>query len=729
MRNASKSRLLVLVLALGLAVAGCIGGGERAQDDPPLPPLGKSLAALQVASDCGDVLAALKAAEVEGMQKLLAQNEAMVLEMLTQGYLCAYPAMEDGNYAGGGVTTSPSGTDKASSYTKTNTQVDGVDEADFVKTDGAFLYVVADGTFQVVDAWPAVDAKKIAEVAVEGTPVKLYVQGDYALVYSQLGAVQTGDSGQGMFGYWGGGYYGGSGECTYGYDCEFTGDGQILKATVLDIADRTAPKVVRETSFSGSYLNSRRIGDVVHTIVVFPEATVPGIAYWPEELTKYEDYCWNSEKQTLPTADQVKAWFLALADRNRDAIATSSIAQYLPGIKDVRHVGGGQTIVEEGLLQACQDFYLSNSGDGKTFLSVVSVDITKLQSIGVSTIVGRPGAVYASPDALYIAQRHQPEGMGGQWFYGEGEDFKEATTVHKFAFDGGTATTYRGSGAVKGHLLNQFAMDELNGYLRIATSMGRVPDPDVYSTVAALKEQNGELVVVGMVDGLAPHEDIRSVRFNGTTGYVVTFKKTDPLFVIDLANPELPVVKGELKIPGYSTYMHMLDDTHILSIGYDADDQGDFAWFAGVQLQVMDVSDLANPKLLHKQVIGTRGSTSDAATNHLAFTFFREKGLLAIPMTVCEGGTGGSFGNQMTFSGLMVFKVGVDAGFQYLGGVSHEVPKDFNDGAACSSWWTQSNSLVKRSIFMEDWVYSIAMDKVLVAPVADLAHPVAQVQF
>lgn len=178
-------------------------------------------------------------------------------------------------------------------------------------------------------------------------------------------------------------------------------------------------------------------------------------------------------------------------------------------------------------------------------------------------------------------------------------------------------------------------------------------------------------MVKGMVDHLAPGEDIRSARFYGDVGFVVTFKKTDPLYTIDFSEPEAPRVRGELKIPGFSTYMHMIDEGHVMSIGYDADDQGDFAWFQGILLQIFDVTDLDAPTLTHKEVIGTRGSASDAATNHLAFNYFTQRGLLGIPMVICEGGSGGDFGDTMTFSGLLVYKVDPGAGFTSVGGVPH----------------------------------------------------------
>jgi hypothetical protein len=184
--------------------------------------------------------------------------------------------------------------------------------------------------------------------------------------------------------------------------------------------------------------------------------------------------------------------------------------------------------------------------------------------------------------------------------------------------------------------------------------------------------------------------------------------------------------------PRNSTYIHLMDKTHLLSIGYDEADQGSFAWYQGIQLQILDVSDLANPQLTYKEVIGTRGSTSEAATDHLAFNYFPERDLLAIPMTICEGGSGGSSGYLMSFSGLLVYKVTVEDGFQKLGGVPHKEPETAtNNWGACGNWWTDSNTIVQRSIFMssetEDFVYSIAYDRIDVSDLKNLENPVATV--
>ena len=234
-------------------------------------------------------------------------------------------------------------------------------------------------------------------------------------------------------------------------------------------------------------------------------------------------------------------------------------------------------------------------------------------------------------------------------------------------------------------------MDEWSGYLRIATTRGRVPDPKVESAVSILAEgESGNLVRVGAVENIAPGEDIRAVRFDDDRGYVVTFKKTDPLFVLDLYEPAHPAILGELKIPGFSTYIHRIDPDHLLSIGFDANDHGSFAYFDGVILQLFDVKNPTDPQP-HPQgedrhaaarARRPRPTTSRSTTSPT-------EGLLAIPMTICEGGGDGRNGDQLAFSGLLVYDVDLEKGFTRLGGVDHGTK-----GASCSTWW--SNAQLRR---------------------------------
>jgi hypothetical protein len=183
----------------------------------------------------------------------------------------------------------------------------------------------------------------------------------------------------------------------------------------------------------------------------------------------------------------------------------------------------------------------------------------------------------------------------------------------------------------------------------------------------------------------------------------------------------------ELKIPGFSTYMHPIDSDQLIAIGFDADDHGDFAYFDGIQLQIFDVSDLAAPALLHKTVIGTRGSGSEALMNHLAFNYFAPKSMLALPVTLCEGGDDGTYGTEMTFSGIIAFDVSLETGFTEHGRLPFADATQAYDygGGECFAWWSSSTSNVKRSIFFDDYLVGLSDAELRVAHIDTLGTPLA----
>ncbi|MDI6884716.1 MAG: beta-propeller domain-containing protein, partial [Hadesarchaea archaeon] len=164
----------------------------------------------------------------------------------------------------------------------------------------------------------------------------------------------------------------------------------------------------------------------------------------------------------------------------------------------------------------------------------------------------------------------------------------ETTIIHKISIANGTIE-YKSQGEVPGQVLNQFSMDEYQGYFRIATTTGWMGQNNVYVL-------DGNLDIVGRLEGLAPGESIYSARFIGSRAYLVTFKKVDPLFVIDLEDPKNPRALGELKIPGYSDYLHPYDETHLIGVGKDTVDMGSFAWYQGIKIALFDVSDPENPR-------------------------------------------------------------------------------------------------------------------------------------
>lgn len=690
-------RALLSAIIASSALTGCEGRREP----------GSASAALIPLASCGDALGFVRQVALEKMNKAIDEQLA---QFSKTG--CSYYGWAEGDAASGGpVNLSPpqaaptTGSGRAANSSTTNNQVAGVDEADFVKNDDKYIYLAQNRVLRIVDGWPAQSAHQIAKVPLDGEAKKLFVQGNRALVYVSVPDPRLVDPNNGGAR---SPYYGGGRECTYGYDCDFTGDGTATKLEIFDIADRSAPKKVREVFLSGSLLAARRIGNTTHTVVsdnlrLFPEV----------QTTIYEGICDYNNNPTSygdPPSDEqmakAKIAYEALRAKNTTLIQTKDLSSALPSIADSANNAGVLGTPE----QLCSGVYRSQLLDGASFTTVVSVDMSATDPVNTATILSSPGAVYAGESSLYLSVPSE-QGYGNMWYAGY-ENVKQVSTVHKFRIsDHAADTAYLASGVIDGRVLNQFAMDEKDGLLRVASTTGHVPDPEVESQLTVLGQDGSALSKRGIVQHIGPKEDIRSVRFDGDRAFVVTFKKTDPLFVIDLSNPSSPSIAGELKIPGFSTYLHMLDDNHLLSIGYDANDHDDFAYFDGVLLQIFDISDSSNPTLAQRYKIGTRGSSSDALTNHLAFNYYAPLKMLALPMTVCEGGGDGTFGDNLTFSGLMLFDIDAQAGIREHGRVAYPLPDTSTwkqSGATCFNWWSSASSEVHRSIFMERYVYGVS---------------------
>jgi len=300
------------------------------------------------------------------------------------------------------------------------------------------------------------------------------------------------------------------------------------------------------------------------------------------------------------------------------------------------------------------------------------------------------------------------------------QEILEKTTIHKISITDGTIE-YKTRGEVPGHVLNQFSMDEYQGYFRIATTTGEVWGGGAQNHVYVLDE---DLNIAGSLEGIAPGERIYSARFMGGRAYLVTFKKVDPLFVIDLEDPNNPRVLGELKIPGYSDYLHPYDETHLIGVGKEAVDMGSFAWYQGVKIALFDVSDPENPIEISKYVIGDRGTDSYALSDHKAFLFSRSKNLLVIPILLAEineeqypGGVPPNAYGEYTWQGAYVFDISLADGLVLEGGITHS-----EDDAQLKWGWYYSSRSVKRSLYIDNVLYTISDELVKINNLEDLSE-------
>lgn len=428
-------------------------------------------------------------------------------------------------------------------YSSTNTQTEGVDEGDVIKTDGELIYLCTGDQLKLIR--PNGGAPELAAELNLGEGAyaeELYVDGDTVTVVGSR--------------YRRGGDYGG---------------GSYSFVKVYDASNPSAPKLRREYEISGSTVTSRR---------------QDGILYL---LTNYYSY---------------------------GGIDPRPI---------VCHGGLEQPVAMADILVP-----RTPSGGSLSTLSAIDTRDPKEPVVSETVLVGGSGH-YMSSAAFYVAGT----------VYAGGSN---STHIAKFELDG-TSIGYAGSGVVKGSLLNQFSMDEHKGNLRVATT-------DWNPRANHLFVLDADMNICGSVQGYAPEERIYSARFMGDRGYVVTFRETDPLFVFDLSNPANPAVTGELKVPGFSSYLHPVSDTVLLGVGQEV---GDLVYrspsgeevvvgqqTAGIKLSLFDVSDMGRPREIDTLVLGTSGH-SELLSNHKAAMFRQDRGQLCFPVNLYGSGEAESF--------------------------------------------------------------------------------------
>ena len=512
---------------------------------------------------------------------------------------------------------------ESNDYSTTNIQVEGVDEADRIKTDGTFLYVATGSNISIIRAYPPEEAEILCTLKLNRTITGIFVDGE------KLVAIQGGFDGYEIF---------------YRYSPYIVGDETTIQ--VYDLTDRGSPTLERTVTLDGTYFNSRMIGGYVYALVRKP-------AYL------------NDSDVDLPE--------ITVDDRRVEVAATTI---YYVNASDTYHV----------------------------FTTVLALNVQdpSQETAHETFLLGAASNLYVSQQNIYITALEA--------------DF---TTIHRISIDAANIA-YTANGQVPGRVLNQFSMDDYQGSFRIATTQGEVWSNDARSNVYVL---DSNLTTIGKLEGLAPGEQIYSARFMAEKCYLVTFQKIDPLFVIDLSDVENPTVLGQLKIPGYSDYLHPYGATHLIGVGKETEEaeEGDFAWYQGVKVSLFDVSDLSNPLEAAKIEVGDRGSDSPVLRDHKAFLVDEDRGLLVIPILVAEIDTSkyypedvpaNAYGDPV-WQGAVVFDVSVDGVLVERGRLSHLEPDATIDYEA----WPY---FVERTLFIEDTLYTVSSKKVVMNSLTSL---------
>ncbi|MEK6825474.1 MAG: beta-propeller domain-containing protein [Nanoarchaeota archaeon] len=520
----------------------------------------------------------------------------------------------------------------ADSYSQTNIQVQGVDEPDFVKNDGKYIYQIVGNKVVIVDAYPASKMNIVATIDINQSISQMFIENNTLVIfgegYEYLPAIDTTSSSEEKM------------SASMIAPCYGRGCGGSSRSWthvfVYDVSDRTSPRLKQNISVEGAYLGARMIGKNVYFVSneyvsplhpILPLYRMNGI----EKSIDPREIGYFGIIDASYTFTSVAA--LSLND------GTLNLKTYLTGSTSTLYMS------EDHLYLTAQKSFSQKEYLERVIKEVMIPLLPIEQQNKISEMV-KNGFSRENSEAMSDVLRSYSESLKGEEkaqfdarIQNESQKFMQniqkellKTKIFKIAVKGNDIS-YRGSGEVPGRVLNQFSMDEFNGRFRIATTTGDVWNGKSLNHLYVL---DSDLKIVGSVEDFAPGERIYSARFMGKRAYIVTFKKIDPFYVIDLSNDQ-PKVLGYLKIPGYSDYLHPYDENHVIGIGKNARGGGEnFAWYQGMKVSLFDVSDVEHPVESAHLDIGDRGTDSPALHDHKAFLFDKQKNLLVLPILLAE---------------------------------------------------------------------------------------------
>lgn len=543
-------------------------------------------------------------------------------------------------YATDGALNAAEGTaaPQASTYSGTNIQVQGVDEADLVKTDGKYIYSISQNKLIITEATPVENMNITATLFKDEkvTPTEMMLNGKYLTVICSNNSYSAYDGVKSMMMP----YYNSNTTTIY----------------IYDISNKSNIVKVKDIELDGYYLTSRKVNNSVYVIT--------------------NKYVWNDESSD---------------------------------IRPMYKIDGKEKIIDYD--QIC--YFPGTNYNTYTMIGVI--DLANISNDAkVNSYLSSAQNVYMSLDNLYITAM---TGSYNRTFVIDNE-YVSSTSIYKFSIKNNN-TEFIAKTELKGTTLNQFSMDEYNGYFRV--TLNNNTDNSLYIL-------DNKMDVVGKIDGIAKGEKLYSTRFIKDRAYMVTFKTVDPLFVIDVKDPTNPKILGELKIPGYSSYLHEYDENHIIGIGqdttevYDKDSTGKIIntryIINGMKMAIFDVTDVNNPVQQFSTKIGNRNTYSDVLYNHKAFLFSKEKNLLAFPVDIYNENVSISTDENRSetaspttsnrFQGLLVYNIDLVNGFTEKGKITHYDTETTNN----SYYSYDYLSNIKRGVFINNTLYTVSENKI-----------------
>jgi inhibitor of cysteine peptidase len=625
-------------------------------------------------------------------------NEESLNFGLEKRQLVESTAPQSADSSGAPVPVPPASDGGGDDYSTTNTQVAGVDEPDFIKNDGKYAYVLSGDKLTVAEIYPAESAKVVAKVGLD---------------------IQQGQQLQNMF----------LSNNTLVVLYQEYGEDQVIPqyefvpqqvyspkthAIVLDITDRASPKVTDNYTVTGTYSNARLIGDYAYLVttsdlynyrqplipkIAGPVTIVPDVYYFdnPEPYYNFNTVTSINIKGDGDGAVNSKTFMMNPASTLYVSEDNIYIAyqKYQPyGFYEAESRDRFFGVVVPLLPDDAQARIKAIDADGA---------LSQAQKWDrISTVLQDMYNTAGEQDKAALIEKIQ-KALGEYDAKLQRDSMK--TVVHKIAIGPAGELDYVAKGEVPGRLLNQFSMDESEGKFRLATTFEYYSpySQGLYSNVYVL---NSQMETVGKLEQIEPGESIYAARFIGERLYLVTFQRTDPLFVIDLSADQ-PRILGELKLQGYSSYLHPYDENHIIGIGKDAK-ENEFGGVqaTGVKVALFDVSDVSKPQLVDDYIVEGQGTDSEALNDHKAFLFDKSRNLLSLPVSSYDAETryepDGKYIPPKTWRGFYVFNLSADEGISLKGTIEHGNATDYYYGQGSRSFYIGSvlytvsaNNLIK----------------------------------
>ena len=533
-------------------------------------------------------------------------------------------------------------TDSVSSkdYSKTNIQVQGVDEADIVKTDGDYIYSLSNSDVVITNVKDPANIKVESKIN-EKIPEDLILYKDKLVIISSNNRHDYGESN--------------------------------TIVSIYDISDKANPKKIKSFELYEPYYTTRCIDNKLYVFSsgYLREKNDKVVRDYKED-NKVKELSLNKIKYLKDSPDNIQT-LIAEVDLN-DLDKEIDLNSYLIDI--------------------------SNGYISENNIYLINEEYNHNENVKPLDLFGPKGIFVIFEDFEF--------------------SYDEVTTIYKFNINKDKGVSYSAKTDVEGSTINQYSMDEKDGNLRIAL------ESDEGTRIAILDDK---LHLLGETEKVAPDEEMRASRFVGDKAYLVTYETTDPLFVVDLSNVKDPKILGELKIPGYSTYLHPYDDTHLIGIGVETeeiinrDEFGEVissrSIVTGMKMSLFDVSDVNNPKQLAQTTIGDSRTVSAVLTNPKALLFSKEKELIAIPVNnyqedfSIEDYEDGDditeafvdYNKPYISEGYFVYNINLEDGFKLKGVINHEKSEltRYN-----------RNSKLLRGLYIEDDLFTVSEEAIKV---------------